>query len=82
MCHCGNMGVEWTPNKSQQTELTLEKKILLPGFKLATFGSGVWRSYQQAIPAPSFVTFSELHVLGCLPGSITCIQPILHFRKL
>ena len=35
MCHCGNMGVERTPNK-KHTKLTLEKKILLPllpGFK-------------------------------------------------
>ena len=38
MCHCGNMKVEQTLNKSQHTKLTLEKKILqllLPGFKLA-----------------------------------------------
>ena len=26
-CHCGNMGVEQTPYKSQHTKLTLEKKI-------------------------------------------------------
>ena len=54
-CHCGNTGVEWTPNKSQHTKLTLEKKIfppLLPGFELATFRSRVRRSNQQAIPAP------------------------------
>ena len=46
-CHCGNTGVERTPNKSQQTKLTLEKKILLPllpGFELATFRSRVRRS--------------------------------------
>ena len=39
-CHCGNTGVEWKPNKSQHTKLTLEKKILpplLPGFELAIF---------------------------------------------
>ena len=50
-CYCGNTGVEWTPNKSQHTKLTLEKKILpplLPGFELATFRSRVRRSYQQA----------------------------------
>ena len=48
--HCGNTGMEWTPNKSQHTKLTLEKKILLPllpGFELTTFR--VRRSYQQAI---------------------------------
>ena len=27
MCHCSNTGVEWTPNKSQHTKLTLEKKF-------------------------------------------------------
>ena len=57
MCHCGNTGVGWMPNKSQHTKLTLEKKILLPlltGFKLATFWSRVWSSNQQAILAPSY----------------------------
>ena len=40
MCHCDSEGVEGTPNKSQHTKLTQEKKILpllLLGFKLATF---------------------------------------------
>ena len=53
-CHCGNMGVEQTLNKSQHTKLTLEKKIflpLLPGFKPTTFQSQVWCSNQQAILA-------------------------------
>ena len=43
-CHCSNTGVERTPNRSQHTKLTLEKKILpplLPGFELATFRSRV-----------------------------------------
>ena len=46
-------GVQQTPNKSQHTKLTLEKKIflpLMPGFELATFWSQVWHSYQQGIP--------------------------------
>ena len=50
--------MERTPNKSQLTKLTLEKKILPPlppGFELATFRSRVRRSYQKAIPAPSNV---------------------------
>ena len=54
-CHCGNTGMERTPNKSQHTKLTLEKKILwllLPGFELATFLSWVRHSNQQTIPAP------------------------------
>ena len=53
-CHCGNTGVERTPNKSQHTKLTLEKIIvppILPGFELGTFRSRVRRSNQQAIPA-------------------------------
>ena len=29
-CHWGNTRVEWIPDKSQHTKLTLEKKILLP----------------------------------------------------
>ena len=48
------MGVERTPNKSQNTKLTQEKNILpplLPGFELATFRLRVRRSDQQAIPA-------------------------------
>ena len=39
-CHCGNVGVKWTPNKSQHRKLTLEKKILppfLPRLELANF---------------------------------------------
>ena len=46
LCHCRNVGVEQTLNKSQHTKLTLEKKILpllLPGFELATFRSRVRR---------------------------------------
>ena len=42
MCRWGNTGLERTPNKSQNTKLTLEQKTLLPllqGFKLATFWS-------------------------------------------
>ena len=53
-CHCGNTGLELTPDKSQHTKLTLEKKILPPlllGFELETFRSRSRRSNQQAIPA-------------------------------
>ena len=55
MCHCGNMGVERTPNKSQHTNLTLEKKILpplLPGFELATFRSRVRHSANELSRLP------------------------------
>ena len=51
-CHCGDTGVERTPNSSQHTKMSLEEKILLPllpGFELATFRSRVRRSNQQAI---------------------------------
>ena len=47
VCPCGNTGMERTLNKSQHTELTLERKILLlllPGFELATRRSWIRRS--------------------------------------
>ena len=53
-CYCGDTGVERTPNKSQHTQLTMEKKILhsfLPRLELATFRSRVRRSYRQAFTA-------------------------------
>ena len=60
-------GVEWTPNKSKHTKLTLKKKILpplLPEFEISTFRSQVQRSNQQASPAPKFyTTFLELPVI-------------------
>ena len=60
--------MERTPNKSQHTKFTLEKKILpsfLPGFELPTFRLRVLRSYQQAIPAPTpcAESFRKLSVL-------------------
>ena len=54
-CHCSNTGVGQTPNKSQHTKLTLDKKILpplLPGFEFATFRLQVQRFNQQVTPAP------------------------------
>ena len=72
-CHCGNTGMERTPNKSQHTKLILEKKILpplLPGFELATFWSRVRCTYQQAIPTHHFFFFFLVlfHVT-----SLTCL---------
>ena len=67
--HCGNTGVERTPNKSQHTKLSLEKKILpplLPGLGFATFWSWVWRPYQQALPALSLVHIRGLYYVVCL----------------
>ena len=55
MCHCSNMGVEQTQSKSQHRQLTLEKKILLPGLKPATFRSRVWRSTNKLSWIPHFV---------------------------
>ena len=54
--------MEWTPNKSQHTKLTLKKKILpllLPGFELATFRSRVRGSNQQAIRAPQKALYTR-----------------------
>ena len=52
-CHCGNTGLEHTPNKSQQTKLTVKKKILLLGFELATFRSRVRCSTNKLSRLPS-----------------------------
>ena len=80
--------VERTPNKSQHTKLTLEKKILLlllPGFELTTFRSRVWGSYQQAIPAPrSYIMGVSTPILQ--RGKLTCHAswmgtPILSLRE-
>ena len=59
--------MERTPNKSQHTKWTLEKRILpplLPGLELATFRSRVRRSNQQAIPAPSLHIACEEYTLA------------------
>ena len=60
--------MEQTLNKSQHTKLTLEKKILQPlllGFKLTTFRSQVWRSNQQAIPAPQpLFYYTTVHIVS------------------
>ena len=67
-CHCSNTWVERTPNKSQHTKLTLEKKILpplLPGLEHATFWSQVQHSNQYALSnklpyeAPDSLYFRE-----------------------
>ena len=58
--------MEWTPNESQHTKLTLEKKFLLPfllGFKLTTFQSQVQR-FANKLSWPH--TFG--HSPYCLPG--------------
>ena len=54
-CHCGNAGMERTPNKNQYRKITLEKNILpplLPGIKPATYRPRVRRSTNRAIPTP------------------------------
>ena len=62
-CHCGNTGVDRTPNTSQHIMLNLEKKIFpspLPGFELATFRSRVRRSTRElAIPAPGSMSIDS-----------------------
>ena len=63
-CHCCNIRVEQTPNKSQHTKLSLEKKILLqlqPSSKLATFWSWVWRSTNWAIPITYCLSHTHWH---------------------
>ena len=54
------MGVEWTPNKSQHTMLTLEggknPPLFLPGFELATFQFRVRRSTNELFRLPHGAT--------------------------
>ena len=54
-CPWDNAEVEQTPNRSQRTKLTLEKKILpplLPGIEPATFRLRVRRCTEWSIPKP------------------------------
>ena len=67
VCHCGNMGVERTPHKSQHTKLTLEKNILpplLPGFEPVTFQSCVWHSVLTSCPSPHALGAQRKHQRG------------------
>ena len=64
------MGAERTPNKSQHTKLTLEKKILtplLPGFELAIFWSWVRRSYNKLSRPPVLLRLCRFRYVGLLP---------------
>ena len=67
------MGMERTPNKSQHTKSTLEKKILptlLPGFELATSRSRVRCSYQQAVSPeyPVLLVIALDYIKLTMPG--------------
>ena len=69
MRHCGNMGVEQTPNKGQHTNLTLP---LLLGLELATFWSQIQCSFNKlswllrltATPSSLFHTASSSNTLN------------------
>ena len=65
-CHCGNTGVERTPNKSQHTKLTLEKKFPRRSCWDANWQplrSWVQHSYQHAIPAALYIA-SHLQLIA------------------
>ena len=77
VCHCHNTEMEWTPNKTQHTKLTLEKKILLRlllGFELATFHSWVQPSVNKLSWDPSLV--SNWILMPCQPNS-ECLDDLL-----
>ena len=57
MCHSGNMGVEQTPNKSQHTKLTLDKKILR---------CSCWDSNSQSFDHESSTLTNKLSLLPAL----------------
>ena len=81
MCHCGNTGVERTPNKSQHTKFTLENKSLLPlqpGFEHKTFRSRVRRSTNTLTRLPtvySVTTKPRCATEPCLAPSL-CIATV------
>ena len=53
MCHCSNMGVKWTPNKSQHTKLTRRRKFFLCSHQDSNSLSNMSAAlYQQTISAP------------------------------
>ena len=86
-CHCGSMGMEQTPNKSQHTTVNSGEENLpplLPRFELATFWSRVWHSYQQAIPAPNIHLCikqnQQANILKVVP-TMTALQYADKFRK-
>ena len=56
-CHCGNTGVERTPNKSQHTKLTLKTKILR---------RSCWESNSQPFDHESGALTNELSRFGII----------------
>ena len=57
-CHCGNTGVERTPNKSHHTKLTLEKKkiqdnaAVVIAFKIIKICRSLWTSLFHGVFCP------------------------------
>ena len=63
-CHCGDMGIEWTPIKSQHSKLTQEENILpplLPGFELTAFQSWVRCSTNELSRTVTLQGFEDGH---------------------
>ena len=82
-CHCGNTGVEQTPNNSQHTKSTLEKKNLLPllpGFKLATFQSGVQRFTNKLSWLPGMLLAWRFTLCSTLGGKLGTGCLVLYMR--
>ena len=81
-CHCSNTGVQRTPNKSQHTKLTLEKKNSPAGpAGMRTRNLSIWSPvlYQQAVSAlKGGVTLkgqsaglTRLFAIACVQGGRT-----------
>ena len=67
-CHCGNTGVERTPNKNQHTKLTMQKKnspAAPAGIRTRNLSITSPVFYQQATPAPQLINlyrFGQCHM--------------------
>ena len=81
MCHCGNTGVERTPNKRQHIKLTLEKEILphfLLGFELPTFDHESGALTNELSRLPFFVHAVTINLWLCEFLSLLVVVCYLH----
>ena len=84
MCHCSNMEVEWTLNKSHHTKLTLEKKILLqllPGFELAKLSITSPALLPTSYPGSHFESTDRNNWASAAKLQGLCLQASAYFES-
>ena len=81
MCHCSNMEVKWTSNKSQHTKLTRRRKFFLCSHQDSNSLSNMSAAlYQQTISAPKIcstlsITFIILSKTLITAWNLMPLQP-------